>query len=62
MTKQRHIIGMAKTRFRRLAKVQIQFLPTANAINLKKLVKILELESIKFSLKGFSNKLQLDSI
>jgi len=42
--------GMAKARFRGLAKVQIQFLLTATAINLKKMVKMLEFEARKISI------------
>lgn len=34
--------GMSKTRFRGLSKVHIQFLLTATALNLKKMVKMLE--------------------
>jgi len=42
--------GMAKARFRGLKKVEIQFLMTATALNLKKMVKMLDVEEIKFSL------------
>jgi len=44
--------GMEKTRFRGLAKVQIQFLLTATALNLKKMVRtmyIKEMESRIFN-------------
>ena len=39
--------GMAKTKFRDLAKVEIQFLMTTTALNLKKMVRILDIEEIK---------------
>jgi len=39
--------GMAKARFRGLKKVEMQFLLTATALNLKKMVKILDTEEIK---------------
>ena len=42
--------GMAKARFRGLKKVEIQFLMTAAALNLKKMVKMLDVEEIKSSL------------
>lgn len=42
--------GMAKARFRGLKKVEIQFLMTATALNLKKMVKMLDIEEVKFSL------------
>ena len=42
--------GMAKARFRGLNKVEIQFLMTATALNLKKMVRIMDLEEIKSSL------------
>lgn len=42
--------GMAKARFRGLKKVEIQFLMTAAALNLKKMVKMLDIEEIKSSL------------
>jgi len=42
--------GMAKARFRGLKKVEIQFLLTATALNLKKMVKMLNIEEIKSSL------------
>ena len=38
---------MAKARFRGLKKVEIQFLMTATALNLKKMVKIMDVEEIK---------------
>ena len=41
---------MARTKFRRLAKVEIQFILTAIVINLKKLVKMFNVKKIKFSL------------
>jgi len=39
--------GMAKARFRGLKKVEIQFMLTATALNLKKMVKMLDIEEIK---------------
>jgi len=39
--------GMAKARFRGLKKVEIQFLMTATALNLKKMVRIMDVEEIK---------------
>ena len=39
--------GMAKARFRGLKKVEIQFLMTATALNLKKMVKMLDVEEVK---------------
>ena len=42
--------GMAKARFRGLNKVEIQFLMTATALNLKKMVRIMDVEEIKSSL------------
>ena len=45
--------GMAKARFRSLKKVEIQFLMTATALNLKKMVKMLDIEEIK---SNFSRK------
>lgn len=39
--------GMSKARFRGLKKVEIQFLLTACALNLKKMVKIMDAEEIK---------------
>jgi len=39
--------GMARARFRGLKKVEMQFLLTATALNLKKMVKILDVEEIK---------------
>ena len=42
--------GMAKARFRGLKKVEIQFLMTATALNLKKMVRIMDVEEIKSSL------------
>jgi len=44
--------GMAKARFRGLKKVQIQFLLTATAINLKKMVKMLEVETKELSISS----------
>ena len=44
--------GMAKARFRGLKKVEIQFLMTATALNLKKMVKMLDIEEIKSSISG----------
>ena len=42
--------GMAKARFRGLKKVEMQFLMTATTLNLKKMVKMLDIEEIKSSL------------
>ena len=42
--------GMAKAKFRGLKKVEIQFLMTATALNLKKMVKMLDIEEVKSSL------------
>ena len=42
--------GMSRTRFRGLNKVEMQFLMTATALNLKKMVKMLDIEEIKSSL------------
>jgi len=39
--------GMARARFRGLKKVEIQFLLTATALNLKKMVKMLDVEELK---------------
>jgi len=39
--------GMARSRFRGLSKVEIQFLLTATAINLKKIVKMLKIETLE---------------
>jgi hypothetical protein len=41
--------GMARARFRGLNKVEIQFLMTATALNLKKMVKMLDVEEVKAS-------------
>ena len=51
--------GMARAKFRGLAKVEIQFILTAIVINLKKMVKILDIQKIKSSLAGkISNIIQ----
>lgn len=42
--------GIAKARFRGLKKVEMQFLMTATALNLKKMVRIMDVEEIKSSL------------
>jgi len=39
--------GMARSKFRGLAKVEIQFLMTATALNLKKMVRMLDISEIK---------------
>ena len=39
--------GMSKARFRGLKKVEIQFLLTATALNLKKMVKMLDVEEVQ---------------
>ena len=51
--------GMARARFRGLAKVEMQFLMTASALNLKKMVKMWgkRVKISQFS-KLFSNLLQ----
>ena len=52
--------GMAKARFRGLAKVEIQFLMTATALNLKKMVKMLDIKIIKSTLsKTISDFVQI---
>jgi len=52
--------GMAKARFRGLSKVEIQFLLTATAMNLKKMVKMLDVEEIKSSLsRKFTSIIQI---
>ena len=42
--------GMARAKFRGLDKVEMQFLMTATVLNLKKMVKMLDVEEIKSSL------------
>lgn len=42
--------GMSKTRFRGLVKVNIRFLLTATALNLKKMVKMLKIEANEISI------------
>ena len=42
--------GMARSKFRGLLKVEIQFLLTATALNLKKMVKILDIDKLKSEL------------
>ena len=50
---------MAKARFRGLKKVEIQFLLTATALNLKKMIKMLDVEEIKSKLsKKISDTIQ----
>jgi hypothetical protein len=55
--------GMARARFRGLNKVEIQFLMTATALNLKKMVKMMDVEErdiIKSSLsRKFTNICQI---
>ena len=52
--------GMARARFRGLAKVEIQFLMTATALNLKKMVKMLDIKIIKSTLsKAISDFVQI---
>jgi len=52
--------GMSKARFRGLNKVEIQFLLTATALNLKKMVKMMDVEEIKSSLsRKFTNICQI---
>ena len=51
--------GMARAKFRGINKVEIQILLTATALNLKKMVKILDDQKIKSSLAGkISNIIQ----
>jgi hypothetical protein len=38
--------GMAKSKFREFTKVEIQFIITATALNLKKIVKILDMNRV----------------
>ncbi len=49
--------GMDKAKFRGINKVQIQFLLTATAINLKKLVKIMEVNGSTLSFLGTISKI-----
>jgi len=52
--------GMGRARFRGLKKVEIQFLLTATALNLKKMVKMLDVEEIKYRLsRKFTDILQI---
>jgi len=52
--------GMAKARFRGLKKVEIQFLMTAVALNLKKMVKMLDIKIMKSTLsKAISDITQI---
>jgi len=44
--------GMARSKFRGISKVEIQFLLTATALNLKKMIKILSIKDIKSRLPG----------
>jgi len=39
--------GMARSKFRGLIKVETQFLLTATALNLKKIVKMLDVEAVQ---------------
>lgn len=39
--------GMARSKFRGISKVEIQFLLTATALNLKKMIKILNIKDLK---------------
>jgi len=51
---------MAKARFRGLKKVEIQFLMTAVALNLKKMVKMLDIKIMKSTLsKAISDITQI---
>jgi len=53
--------GMAKARFRGLKKVEIQFLLTATALNLKKMIKMLDVEEIKSRLsRKFTDIAQIE--
>jgi len=52
--------GMARARFRGITKVEIQFLMAAAALNLKKMVKMLDKKPIKTALsKIFSDVVQI---
>jgi len=42
--------GMARTKFRGLLKVEIQFLMTATALNLKKMIRMLDIDKLKSEL------------
>ena len=51
---------MAKARFRGLKKVEMQFLMTATALNLKKIVRIMDAEEIKDRLsREFTDIIQI---
>ena len=39
--------GMARSKFRGILKIEIQFLLTATVLNLKKMVKMLDMKNIK---------------
>jgi len=43
---------MARSKFRGILKVEIQFLLTATALNLKKMLKMLDMKDIKSGLSG----------
>jgi len=52
---------MTRAKLRGLAKVEIQPILTATAINLKKMLKMLDIQKIKFSLVGkISNIIQFE--
>ncbi len=52
--------GMARSKFRALAKVEIQFLMTACALNLKKMVKMLDVYEVKAKIsKKFTDIIQV---
>lgn len=51
--------GMARAKFRGLSKVEIQFLLTATALNLKKIVKMIDAKNVKHSInRKISNFIQ----
>ena len=51
--------GMARAKFRGLDKVEIQFLLTATALNLKKMVKMIDAKRVKYSInRKISNFIQ----
>jgi len=49
--------GMARSKFRGISKVEIQFLFTATALNLKKMIKILSIKDLKSRLSGEAFKI-----
>jgi transposase len=49
--------GMARSKFRGISKVEIQFLLTATALNLKKMIKILDVKDVVSMLSGEAFKI-----